>query len=60
MPDSEEREAGAEAERQRCLRVIDRFKVALGGMYIPIRNRIANPDYDPGADDFSDDRLEGF
>lgn len=60
MPNTEEREAGAEAERQRCLRVLDRFKEPLGRMYLPIRNRIANDDYDPGAPDFDDDRLDGF
>lgn len=60
MPKENEAERAAKTERERCLKIIDRFRENLGRMYQPIRNRIANPDYNPGAPDFEEDRFPGM
>jgi hypothetical protein len=50
-------EKAARLERERCVAVIEFCKPWLGESYIPIWNRIANPDYDPRD---RRDRFDGF
>ena len=52
-------EAARRQERERILRVFDGFRADLEAakLYVPIRNRIADPDYDPFD---REDRLDGF
>jgi len=61
MPDmgtpQDEYAKGQADERARVQAILDTWRDALGRLYIPLSNRVANPDYDPRKLDHDEDRL---
>lgn len=51
---------GRAAERARIIAILDQWQQALGRLYVPLVNRVNNPDYDPRNQDEPDEDLLGF
>lgn len=62
MPDNNEIEVAVLNERQRCLRILERFRTHLDEIQLfeVLYNRVNNEDYDPGSADFEEDRPSGY